>query len=372
MGNFAEKCIAFFKKEIVLCIAVVLAVLSCVIVPPSAAYISYIDWDTLALLFSLMAVMKGLQQANFFVFMANLFLKRIKSTRTMLFILVFLPFLFSMVITNDVSLIAFVPFGLTLLHLSGQEKYMVPQVVLQTIAANLGSMLTPMGNPQNLYLYNKSGMDFGAFCGLLLPYVVASGVGLAVVILLLKPAPLTGLSLSAPLGNPRSLLFCAGGFLLCLLGVFKVLSPLVIAAIVLVALAFRGRHLLVSIDYSLLGTFFAFFIFVGNVARIHQVQSFLVSVLEGRIEIVSILVSQVISNVPAALLLSGFTSHWEGLIIGCNFGGLGTLIASMASLISYKLVVKDSPAQGKGYFRWFTLLNIAFLVFLYLLYLLIG
>ncbi len=368
MRKLGNQCVSFFKKEAVFCISVLLAFLSCFFVPPSAAYFSYIDWDTLALLFSLMAVMKGLQKANFFVCMANLLLKRMATTRTMLFILVFLPFLFSMVITNDVALMAFVPFGLTILRIAGQERLAVPQVVLQTIAANLGSMLTPMGNPQNLYLYNRSAMGFGEFCALMLPYVLAAAACLALAVVLIKPAPLAGISLSAALGKPKDVLCYAAGFGLCLLGVFKVLSPIAIAAAMVLILLVNNRKLLASVDYTLLGTFLAFFIFVGNVAEMEGFRNFLASVLEGRVELVSILASQVISNVPAALLLSGFTSQWRGLIIGCNFGGLGTLIASMASLISYKMIAKEYPGQRKRYFRWFTLLNVCFLILLFLLF----
>jgi Na+/H+ antiporter NhaD/arsenite permease-like protein len=371
MCKFVKKSFLFFRKETVLSISIIFALLSCLFVTPSSTYFSYIDWNTLALLFSLMAIMKGLQKANFFVCMANLFLKKIKTTRTMLFILVFLPFIFSTIITNDVALIAFVPFGLTILQIAGQEHLIVPQVVLQTVAANLGSMLTPMGNPQNLYLYNKSGMEFGEFCRLMFPYVLAAAICLAFVIVLIKPVRISGISLSAELGSTKTLLCYAVGFVLCLFGIFKLLSPVIIAAAVAVALHIYDRKLLVSIDYSLLGTFFAFFIFVGNVAKIEGVQNFLASILEGRIEVVAVLVSQIISNVPASLLLSGFTSQWQGLIIGCNLGGLGTLIASMASLISYKIVVKEYPEQRKRYFRCFTLLNICFLIFLFLLYALI-
>ncbi len=366
--QLAKKCFGFFKKETVFCISIILAFLSCLLVPPSIAYFSYIDWNTLALLFSLMAVMKGLQKANFFVSMANLFLKKIKTTRTLLLALVFLPFLCSMVITNDVALIVFVPFGLTILHMAGQEHLVVPQVVLQTIAANLGSMLTPMGNPQNLYLYNKSGMGIHEFCGLMLPYVLAAAACLAIAVLCIKPVRVSGISISAKAGSKKALLGYMAGFLLCLLGVLKILPPVVIAAIMAVSLLLLDRRLLRTIDYSLLGTFFAFFVFVGNIVKIEGIQNLLISALEGRVEIVSVLVSQVISNVPAALLLSGFTSQWQRLIIGCNFGGLGTLIASMASLISYKMVVQEYPQQRKRYFRHFTLLNICFLFILLLLY----
>ena len=369
--ELVNKCFWFFKKETVFCISVLLALLSCLFVPPDITYFSYIDWNTLALLFSLMAVMKGLQKSNFFVCMANLFLKKIKTTRTMLFVLVFLPFLCSMVITNDVALIVFVPFGLTILQMVGQEHLMVHQVVLQTVAANLGSMLTPMGNPQNLYLYNKSGMGIGEFCGLMFPYVLAAAVCLVIAILCIKPVCISGISISAKTGSKKALLVYAVGFLLCLFGVFKVLLPVVIAAVLAAALLFLDRRILKSIDYALLGTFFAFFIFVGNIGKMEGFQKFLVSALEGRVEMLSILASQIISNVPAALLLSGFTSQWQGLIIGCNLGGLGSLIASMASLISYKMVVKEYPQQRKRYFRHFTLLNICFLILLFFPYVLL-
>lgn len=371
MGKLTKKCISFYKKETVLCISVFLALLSCFFVPPSIAYFSYIDWDTLALLFSLMAVMKGLQKAGFFVCTASLLLKKIATTRAMLFILVFLPFAFSMVITNDVALITFVPFGLIVLRTAGQEHLAVPQVVLQTVAANLGSMLTPMGNPQNLYLYGRSNMGFGELCMLMLPYVLISGVCLALIISLIKPGYIPSITLSAEWGNPPALLYCAAGFVLCLLGIFKILPPLIIAATVMAALLIKDRKLLCAIDYSLLATFLAFFIFVGNIAGIESFQNFLASFLTGHEELAAILTSQVISNVPAALLLSGFTNQWQSLIIGCNFGGLGTLIASMASLISYKMIVKEYPKQRKRYFRWFTFLNICLLLFLFLLYSLI-
>ena len=360
--------LSFFKREVVLCVSVLLALVSCFFVPPGVEYISYIDWDTLALLLSLMAVMKGLQKAGFFVSVAGFMLKRVKTTRTMLFILVFLPFFTSMVITNDVALITFVPLGLTILSMSGQERLLVPQVVLQTLAANLGSMLTPMGNPQNLYLYNSSGMGFAGFCGVMLPYVLLSAVCLAAAILFIKPVPISGVSISSGLDSTRPLAVYGAGFLLCLLGVFKVLPPLCIAGITVIFLLFYDRKVLSEVDYSLLGTFFAFFIFVGNISKLDPVRELLSSALSGREALVSVLTSQVISNVPAALLLSGFSSQWRGLIIGCNLGGLGTLIASMASLISYKQVAREHPEQLRRYFLWFTISNVCLLTLLFLFY----
>ncbi len=366
MTNIFHKAIGFLKQETVLCAAALLAVVSAFFVPPSLNYIGYVDWDTLALLFSLMAVMKGFQQAGVFLSLGSRLLGRVGSTRTMLLVLVFLPFFLSMVMTNDVSLITFVPFGMVVLKLAKQEQLMIPTVVLQTLAANLGSMLTPMGNPQNLYLYAQSGMDFWSFCGLMLPYVLLSGICLAAFCLFRPAQPVAAVSMEYQKQDLKKLACFCIGFLLCLLGLFDLLPPLAIAAVTALFLLIFDRPLLAKIDYSLLATFLAFFVFIGNLGALEEFQTFLSSILSGYEELVSVLASQIISNVPAALLLSGFTQQWPALIVGCNLGGLGTLIASMASLISYKQVAQEYPAKKGRYFLWFTLANVGLLAILLL------
>ena len=201
----------FIRRETVLFISIVLALISAVFVPPSREYISYIDWDTLFLLFSLMAVVKGFQKTGLFLYLGGRMLKKTTTTRQMLLILVFLPFLFSMVITNDVSLITFVPFGLAVLRMTGQERLAVPLLVLQTIAANLGSMLTPMGNPQNLYLYGRAGIGFWGLCKWMLPYVLLSAAGLFVLILLRRSIPISAEAVEVKWEHPRVLPFLRGG-----------------------------------------------------------------------------------------------------------------------------------------------------------------
>ncbi len=239
-------------------------------VPPSGAYLSYIDWNTLALLFSLMAVMRGLQKVGFFAYTANFLLKRITSTRTLLLILVFLPFFFSMVITNDVALITFVPFGLIVLKMAGQERLAVPQVVLQTVAANLGSMLTPVGNPQNLYLYNKSGIGFGELCGWMLPYVLASGVCLALIIVFRKPVRISGISLTAPLGEPGRSAMLYGRLCAVPSRNFQADPARYRCGCHCGLLLVKDRDTLFKIDYSLLATFLPFY-FCGERRRDHSV-----------------------------------------------------------------------------------------------------
>lgn len=354
----------FIKGEVVLTVAVVLALLSAIAVPPDAEYAGYIDWDTLALLFSLMAVTKGLQMLGLFDALGAALLRRTATTRRMVLALVALPFFFSMLITNDVSLITFVPFALTVLRMAGQDRLVIPTVVLQTAAANLGSMLTPMGNPQNLYLYNRSGMGFGEFCTLMLPYVALSGVCIAVLCVLPRSAAVHTDLPRIQLGDKRRMALFALGGLLCLGCIAKLLPPLGVAALTAVVLVLFDRPLLAKIDYSLLGTFIAFFVFIGNMGRIESFQNFLSGILAGHEVAVAVLASQVISNVPAALLLSGYSSAWPQLIVGCNLGGLGTLIASMASLISYKLVAKQYPDKRPRYFFWFTVCNVGLLVLL--------
>ncbi len=361
------------QQETVLTAAFVLAVVSALIVPPDEAYLGYIDWNTLLLLFSLMAVMAGFQKLGIFKAVGRRLLSKTRDTRQLLLVLVFLPFFFSMLITNDVALITFVPFAIIVLRLSQQEKLLVPLVVLQTLAANLGSMLTPMGNPQNLYLYAKSGISLTAFLQLMLPYTIASGLCLSAGILMIKKEALNPLALTADSFSKESaqgestlpkFICYSVGFLLCLLCVAKLLAPIVAAAIILFFLLLTDSALLKKIDYSLLGTFVCFFVFIGNMGRIEHFCTLLARLLTGHERIVAVLSSQIISNVPAALLLSGFTDKYPLLIVGTNLGGLGTLIASMASLISYKQVAREYPALKGKYFGSFTLANLVMLAVL--------
>ena len=368
--KFIQKLI---QQETVLCAAFVLAVISSLIVPPDKTYLTYIDWNTLLLLFGLMAVMAGFQKLGIFKEIGIKLLSRTRTTRQLMIVLVFLPFFFSMLITNDVALITFVPFAVIVLRLSQQEKRIVPLVVLQTLAANLGSMLTPMGNPQNLYLYAKSGISLQAFLQLMLPYTIASGLCLLASIFFMKKEALCALDLNTAAFSDdtktqkgtTSKLLCFGiGFLLCLLCVAKLLAPAVAAAVLFFYLLATDRALLKKIDYSLLGTFVCFFVFIGNMGRIERFCALLERLLTGHERIVAVLSSQIISNVPAALLLSGFTDEYSSLIVGTNLGGLGTLIASMASLISYKQVAREYPAQKGKYLGCFTLANIVMLAVL--------
>ncbi len=369
-----EKFICFFKQETVLCAAVLLALLSMLLVWPDAEYIAYIDFRTLAILFCLMGVMAGLKNSGVFQWVAQKLLGKVRKVWQLVLSLVLLCFFSSMLLTNDVALITFVPFTFIILGLIGrkaQKRLLIPIVVLQTIAANLGSMLTPIGNPQNLYLYGKSGISLASFLLLMLPYVLFAFLIIIVWSLLqarIYKAKLT-ISISgktAISGTPVQLLVYALLFGLDLLTVARVLPYQLTLGLTILGLLLVDREAFRRVDYSLLLTFVGFFIFIGNVGRLPAFHQLLQQLVVGHELLAAVLASQIISNVPTALLLSGFTENYTALLIGVNLGGLGTLIASMASLISYKLLVREDSRLKGRYFRYFTLANLCFLGFLLL------
>ena len=367
-----EKIIRFFKQETVLCAAFALAAVSIFFVHPDKEYLGYVDFRTLAILFCLMSVMAGLQKSGLFQYVAQALLSRVRKAWQLVLILVLLCFFSSMLVTNDVALITFVPFTLIVLGMIGPEakgQLMIPVVVLQTIAANLGSMLTPIGNPQNLYLYGKAGLSLGEFVLLMLPYVAVALVVILAWSLIQSrayhgPVQVSFTEDAEISGSKVQLAAYAVLFAFALLTVARVVPYCVTLGVTIAALLVMDRSIFGRVDYSLLLTFVGFFIFIGNMGRIPAFSQMLQQIVSGHEILAGVAASQVISNVPAALLLSGFTENLSALIIGVNLGGLGTLIASMASLISYKLIAREE-SQVKGvYFRYFTVANVCFLMIL--------
>lgn len=356
-----------FKKETVFCAAAVLAAISAVLVPPCMDYFSYIDYKTLALLFCLMSVVAGMQSIGVFDRLGKLLLSKAGGTRVLGILLVMVCFFSSMLITNDVALITFVPFTILVYRMVGKEERLIKIIVLETIAANLGSMATPVGNPQNLYLYSVSGISAAEFFAAVLPYAGAALVLLFLVLLLERNekveyrGPEAGTVEEIPKGRFAAYLVL---FAVCLLVVAHVLPWQAALAAVLCWMLAEDRKLFGQADYFLLLTFVCFFIFIGNMKHMESVSLFLEKLIQGHELLTGILASQVISNVPAAILLSGFTGEYQTLLTAVNLGGLGTLIASLASLISFKAYTKEYARQKGRYFLQFTLWNVAFLVVL--------
>lgn len=351
--------IAYLKREKVLSISLVLAVISAFFVHPDAGYLGYVDMHVLGLLFCLMLIVKGFQDVGLFDALIRRLFDHTANSRRLSQLLILVCFFSSMLITNDVALITFVPFAIAALRLCGQTGLMIPVVVLQTIAANLGSMFTPIGNPQNLYLFSVSGMDICTFFATMLPLTALSLALLLLATLKIPAQPIkVALHGDAKPLEKRDIAGYALLFAVNLLVVFHVISWIP-ATIITVAgvLLMKKQHLLRQVDYALLLTFVGFFVFVGNLGRIEQISSLIEKVLQGREIYVAALMSQALSNVPASLLLSGFTTNYTALLIGVNVGGLGTLIASMASLISYKLYAQEADAEKGRYMAQFTLYN---------------
>lgn len=379
-----------FQKETVCCIAFLLAVISIFFVSPSKNYISYIDFRVLALLFCLMAVVRGFSSIGVFTRLGTMLLTHVHSLRMLSALFIFLCFFFSMLITNDVVLITFVPFTILVLSMAEQKKFLIPVIVLETIAANLGSMLTPLGNPQNLYLYTISGLSIGAFVRIMLPYSFVSAILLLIFILFLPKdtvstatAANTANSTNTVTASNTSIVICEAVkarknprilftaylilFLLCLLTVLHILPYQIMFLLVLTGFLLLDYRVLKDVDYFLLLTFLCFFIFIGNMKQISLVHELISKLLVHHEVLMGIGASQIISNVPAAILLSGFTDDYSALLIGVNLGGLGTLIASLASLISFKFYTNSNGSDTRRFLGIFTLYNVIFLGVLFVL-----
>ncbi len=361
-----KKILHFFKREPVLCTSALAAIISCFAVPPDREYLSYIDFRTIVLLYCLMAAVAGFTRAGVFTALAHALCVRTKDSRSLGAVLVLLCFFSSMLITNDVALLTFVPFAITVLGLSREGKLILPVVLLQTVAANLGSMLTPPGNPQNIHIFSHYSMSAGDFFSATAP---VTAVSLALILILcagLKKEPIAVSFGEAPGVDRPGFILSGILFALSLLVVFRVLAWQLMLPVFIAALLIFDRRLLLKADFLLLATFACFFIFVGNIGRIETVRSALAAAMEGRELIVSALASQVISNVPAAVLLSGFTENARELLLGVNIGGLGTPVASLASLISLKLYSAGEKARPGRFMAAFLAVNFVLLVMLLL------
>ena len=352
----------FLRKNTVFVIALLAAVVTAFFVPPDAQYLSYFDWKTLSCLFCTLAVICALRNIHFFTVVAHKIVGVTGNIRRAIIAIIMITFIGSMLIANDMALLTFLPLGYHVLASSGQKKHMVFTFIMQNIGANLGGMLTPFGNPQNLYLYNKFQIPTAKFMGIMaIPFAAAIFLILVCCLILIRPEPIRVENQEddrLPVG--RTVLYLLL-FAFSIVIVFR-LIPYYIGLIVIPAvLLFADRKALRNVDYFLLLTFACFFVFSGNMARIDGVNRVLSSLMAKNPLIVSILSCQVISNVPSAILLSGFTTEYRALLYGVNIGGTGTLIASLASLITFRQYTALEPAGTKRYLGVFTLLNFLFL-----------
>lgn len=370
MNNVVEtpsiwnKCLVFAKKNAVMCIALIAAIITSVIIPIDNEYVGYFDYKTLTCLFCVLAVVCALKNINFFYILARKVVQLFKTARMSILALVYITFIGSMLIANDMALLTFLPLGYFVLTTTGKKKYMAFTFIMQNIAANLGGMLTPFGNPQNLYLYSRYEIPNLEFIGIMAPPFVLSVVLITICcIIFVKPEPLSLSDEKIVLDPKRTILYLAL-FALSILIVFRGIPYWIGLIIIPTVLVFADRKALKMVDYGLLFTFVFFFIFAGNMARIDAVRDLFSTLLDKSTLLFSVVSCQCISNVPSAILLSQFTGNYADLLVGVNIGGVGTLISSLASLITFREYVKHNPGKTGYYIGTFSLFNFAFLFIL--------
>ncbi len=359
-----EKIIGFVKKNAVMCIALVAAIATSLIVPVDKEYIGYFDYKTLTCLFCVLAVVCALKNINFFYMLARKVVQLFKTARMSILALVYITFIGSMLIANDMALLTFLPLGYFVLTTTGKEKYMAFTFIMQNIAANLGGMLTPFGNPQNLYLYTKFEIPNLEFMAIMAPpFILSVAIITLCCLIFVKSEPLSLSDEKIVLNPARTILYLVL-FALAIIIVFRGIPYWIGLIVIPAVLIFADRKALKMVDYGLLFTFVFFFIFAGNMARIDVVRELFSHLLEKSTLLFSAISCQFISNVPSAILLSQFTENYADLLVGVNIGGVGTLIASLASLITFREYVKHNPGKTGYYIGMFSAFNFGFLIIL--------
>lgn len=364
MTSFFASVKNFIKKNTVMTVALTAAVITSFIVPIDREYIGYFDFKTLTCLFSVLAVVCALKNIRFFYILAKRIVRIFKNTRMSILALVYITFIGSMLIANDMALLTFLPLGYFVLTTTGKEKHMAFTFIMQNIAANLGGMLTPFGNPQNLYLYTKFNIPNGEFMTIMVPpFALSVALITLCCIVFIKPEPLDIPDGEDKLPPARTALYLCL-FALAIAIVFRGIPYWIGLIVIPAVLLFADRKALAAVDYPLLFTFVFFFIFSGNMARIGAVREFFSVLMEKSTLLFSVLSCQCISNVPSAILLSQFTDNYPDLLVGVNIGGVGTLIASLASLITFREYCRHNPGKAGYYVRTFLLFNFGFLIIL--------
>lgn len=364
LKDHLERIMAFIKKNAVMFIALLAASITSIIVPVDKEYVGYFDFKTLTCLFCVLAVVCALKNINFFYMLARKVVCLCKNVRLSVLALVYITFIGSMLIANDMALLTFLPLGYLVLTTTKKEKYMAFTFIMQNIAANLGGMLTPFGNPQNLFLYTKFNIPNAEFMGIMaLPFAISILLITICCIVFVKAEPMEVSNEKIKLDTKKTILYIIL-FALAIAIVFRSIPYWIGLIVIPIVLLFADRKALKMVDYPLLLTFVFFFIFAGNMARIDAVRDFFSYLLDKNTLLFSSISCQLISNVPSAILLSQFTNNYPDLLVGVNVGGVGTLIASLASLITFREYIKHNPGKTGYYVAKFSLFNFSFLIVL--------
>lgn len=359
-----KKAINFVKKEIVLSVATLAAIITCVFIPIDKQYFGYFDCKTLVCLFCMLAVVAGLKKTGIFDLISKRLIGLFHTRRAVIMALVFITYFFDMIVANDMSLITILPLTYIVLHSTNNDKYLARTFVLQTIAANMGGMLTPYGNPQNLYLYSYYNIPTTEFFKILLNQSMIVAILLFLCCLFVKNEPLTLKEKEKPNIKEKEAIIYITLFVLVILTIFRYVPYLITLLITLIIILVVDRKLFKNVDFPLLATFFVFFVFSGNMSRIPVIKEFISQIVNKNTLLAGIVSCQFISNVPTAIFLSKFTNNYTDLLIAVNIGSLGVLISSLASLITLKEFLKHQPQKFWEYIGLFTFFNTLFFVVL--------
>jgi len=364
--NKISSMVLILKKQVVLTIATIAMLVTCLFVPVDAAYLDYFNWRTLATLFCTLAVVAAFSHIHVFEILSKNIVLKLHNLRNATLGLVLITFVGSMLLANDMALLTFLPLGFYVLNSTDNKQAMAFTFIMQNVAANLGGMVTPFGNPQNLYLYAYYNIETLEFIKIMLPTFIAATILILLICCFVKPIPLElKKDNEYKLDIKRTVIYSIL-FICSLLIVFRVIPYLLGTIVITVILYMMDREAIKEVNYPLLATFCVFFVFSGNMARIPMVNAFFSEVLPINTLLFGILSCQVISNVPSAVLLSHFTSDYQSLLAAVNIGGCGTLIASLASLITFTEFKKHNPNQVKSYIIKFSVINFSFVIILYI------
>ena len=357
----------FCSNNVVLIIAFVLAVITMFFVHPDEKYLEYFDFKTLSTLFLMMLIIAALKNMRVFVFLASVLIKDLKYTRRLVIALVFITFIGSMVLANDMALLTFLPLTLTVFKSAKKEEYIPFTIIMQNIAANLGGMILPFGNPQSLYIFNYFSLSTKEFVSIMfLPFIISIALILGVCFFSKKEEVMHKTLIENKIDVKKLVVYLAC-FLSVLLCVFGIIPYEIIFLIIVALMAFLDKKAFLKVDYSLLFTFACFFVFASNMSRIDVVTNFVSKLTSKNTLLTGVLSCQFFSNVPTAIFLSKFTSNVRELLLAVNIGGTGSLVASLASIISFKIFSKEYPSSSKKYLLWFTIINFSFLIILTIL-----
>lgn len=361
-----QKILAYFLKDKVFMIAFLCAIISMFIIPLNRGYLGYINYKVLIIMFTIMIAVGGLYETHFFDYVATKLVLHFRSIKWIAFVIIITTFFLAMLLTNDAVLLTLVPFTIFVTKHTHTQKHALTIVMLQTIAANMGSALTPMGDPQNIYLYAFYDIPFSDFLSVTFPITVMGFLLITGSTLILIPHLNCELNLKPPVVEKHHLIIYTLILLNALLGVLRVVPILYTLIITVILTVVFGRHLIKRVDFLLLLTFTSFFIFTGNLSQMTLIKESVESLLNSRLSVFfsGLFVSQFISNVPAAVLLSTFTSkdYWQALLQGVNIGAMGTIIASLASLITFKYVIREFPGHMKKYLIKYSVLSVIFII----------